>query len=61
MFTLGGAFWVFACISCVGLCFVIMFVPETKGRDLEEMNPKFKRTIVVNRWDKDTYVVEYLV
>ncbi|CRK93847.1 CLUMA_CG007374, isoform A, partial [Clunio marinus] len=46
---LDGAFWLFACISCVGLCFVIMVVPETKGKDLEEMDPKYMRTIVINR------------
>ncbi|KAL7044994.1 hypothetical protein ACKWTF_002128 [Chironomus riparius] len=46
---LDGAFWLFACISCVGLCFVIMVVPETKGKDLDEMDPKYMRTIVINR------------
>lgn len=46
---LDGAFWLFACISCVGLCFVIMVVPETKGKDLEEMESKYMRTIVINR------------
>ncbi|CAO1301071.1 unnamed protein product [Diamesa serratosioi] len=49
MLGLDGAFWLFACISCVGLFFVIMVVPETKGKDLDEMDPKFMRTITINR------------
>lgn len=59
IFGLDGAFWLFASISCVGLCFVILFVPETKGKDLEEMDPTFTRTIVM-RWEKEVFV-EYLV
>lgn len=49
MLGLDGAFWLFACISCVGLFFVIMVVPETKGKDLDEMDPKYMRTITINR------------
>ncbi|XP_055593568.1 facilitated trehalose transporter Tret1-like [Uranotaenia lowii] len=49
MFGLHGTFWLYACISCVGLFFVIMVVPETKGRDLEEMDPKYVRTLTINR------------
>lgn len=63
IFGLDGAFWLFACISCAGLCFVIVVVPETKGKDLEEMAPqypKYMKEIVVNRWDMETHV-EYLV
>ncbi|XP_065092104.1 facilitated trehalose transporter Tret1-2 homolog [Ochlerotatus camptorhynchus] len=48
-FGLHGTFWLYACISCVGLFFVIMVVPETKGRDLEEMDPKYVRTLTINR------------
>uniref|UniRef100_A0A182QFL9 Major facilitator superfamily (MFS) profile domain-containing protein n=1 Tax=Anopheles farauti TaxID=69004 RepID=A0A182QFL9_9DIPT len=46
---LHGTFWLYACISCVGLFFVIMVVPETKGRDLEEMDPRYVRTLTINR------------
>ncbi|XP_052864340.1 uncharacterized protein LOC128270950 [Anopheles cruzii] len=46
---LHGTFWMYACISCVGLFFVIMVVPETKGRDLEEMDPRYVRTLTINR------------
>ncbi|XP_055642955.1 facilitated trehalose transporter Tret1-2 homolog isoform X2 [Toxorhynchites rutilus septentrionalis] len=48
-FGLHGTFWLYACISCAGLFFVIMVVPETKGRDLEEMDPKYVRTLTINR------------
>lgn len=33
-----GAFWLYAFISVCGLCFVVLFVPETKGRDLIEID-----------------------
>lgn len=35
---LHGAFWLYAAISVCGLCFVVCFVPETKGRDLTEID-----------------------
>ncbi|PNF25221.1 hypothetical protein B7P43_G13877 [Cryptotermes secundus] len=38
---LHGAYWLYAAISVGGLCFVVCFVPETKGRDLDEMHPKY--------------------
>lgn len=36
---LHGAFWLYAAISICGLCFVVCWVPETKGRDLTEIDP----------------------
>jgi len=36
---LHGAFWLYAAFSVAGLCFVVCFVPETKGCDLDEMSP----------------------
>ncbi|CAH0551771.1 unnamed protein product [Brassicogethes aeneus] len=33
-----GAFWLYAFISICGLCFVVCCVPETKGRDLTEID-----------------------
>ncbi|XP_063919310.1 facilitated trehalose transporter Tret1-like [Zophobas morio] len=35
---LHGAFWLYAAISVCGLCFVVCCVPETKGRDLTEID-----------------------
>lgn len=32
-----GAFWLYAAISVCGLCFVVCCVPETRGRDLTEI------------------------
>nr|XP_023019822.1 facilitated trehalose transporter Tret1-like [Leptinotarsa decemlineata] len=33
-----GAFWLYAFISVCGLCFIVCCVPETKGRDLTEID-----------------------
>lgn len=57
---LHGAFWLYACISCCGLFFVVTCVPETKGKDLDEMDPKYAQTMTIHRWDMGTHV-EYLV
>ena len=35
-----GAFWMFGLICVVGLVFVIAFVPETRGRSLEEIEKR---------------------
>ncbi|CAD7086058.1 unnamed protein product [Hermetia illucens] len=35
---LHGAFWLYASISCTGLLFIVIVVPETKGRHLDEMD-----------------------
>lgn len=40
LFGLHGAFWLYAALSVCGLCFVVCLVPETKGQNLIEMNPK---------------------
>ena len=37
---LHGAFWLYAVISLFGLGFVLVFVPETRGRGLDEMETK---------------------
>lgn len=34
---LTGTFWVFACVCFAGFLFVLKFVPETKGKSLEEI------------------------
>ena len=38
-----GAWWSFCFISSLSVVFVIMFLPETKGKDLEEIEVDFKR------------------
>ncbi|KAK2704085.1 facilitated trehalose transporter Tret1-like [Artemia franciscana] len=39
-----GAFWLYACILAVGAVFVIVFVPETKGKTLEDIEYFFKKS-----------------
>jgi len=36
-----GAFWLFAGVCLVGVAFVFFFVPETKGKSLEEIEAEF--------------------
>uniref|UniRef100_A0A0B7A4X1 Major facilitator superfamily (MFS) profile domain-containing protein n=1 Tax=Arion vulgaris TaxID=1028688 RepID=A0A0B7A4X1_9EUPU len=36
-----GTFWLFAGISCLGMLFTIIFVPETKNKTLEEVEELF--------------------
>lgn len=40
IFGLHGAFWFYSAVSIGSLCFIICFVPETKGKDLSEMNSR---------------------
>lgn len=35
-----GTFWLFGCICFVGLFFVVIFVPETRGKSLEQIENK---------------------
>ncbi|XP_054158979.1 facilitated trehalose transporter Tret1-2 homolog [Oppia nitens] len=39
-----GAFWLFAGISAASIVFVVMFVPETKGKSVDEMQRIFLKT-----------------
>ena len=38
-----GAFWLYTGFGVVGLIFVLLFVPETKGKSLEEVEELFKK------------------
>ncbi|XP_046662007.1 facilitated trehalose transporter Tret1-like isoform X1 [Homalodisca vitripennis] len=40
---LHGAFWLYAAISVCGLCFIVCFVPETKGKGLDELDHRYVR------------------
>ncbi|XP_050669359.1 facilitated trehalose transporter Tret1-like [Leptidea sinapis] len=44
-----GLFWLYAGISVLCLLFVILFVPETKGREIDEMDPKYVESLCINR------------
>lgn len=46
---LHGLFWLYAGISVLCLLFVILFVPETKGREMDEMDPKYVESLCINR------------
>ncbi|XP_041971627.1 facilitated trehalose transporter Tret1-like [Aricia agestis] len=44
-----GLFWMYAGISVMCLLFVVLFVPETKGRKIDEMDPKYVESLCINR------------
>jgi len=46
---LTGAFWLFAAICVAGFVFVLRFVPETRGKSLEEIE-KTSRSPATSRW-----------
>ena len=39
-----GIFWLYSAICSVGLLYGIFFLPETKGKRLEEINDQFMNT-----------------
>ena len=52
-----GAWWTFAVISALSIVFVLVFLPETRGKDLEDIQEYFEkryggRAIVINKEDK---------
>ncbi|RVE43198.1 hypothetical protein evm_012147 [Chilo suppressalis] len=44
-----GLFWMYAGIAVLCLLFVVLFVPETKGREIDEMDPKYVESLCINR------------
>ena len=42
-----GVFWSFGLASICGLIYVILFIPETKGKSLEEIENKFKTSSIL--------------
>lgn len=45
-------FGLYAGLSFLGLIFIVFFVPETRGRSLEEVEPLFRRPYFMNYWWK---------
>ncbi|KAL7836645.1 hypothetical protein AOLI_G00279290 [Acnodon oligacanthus] len=44
LITSAGTFWMFSILCALSVIFTIFFVPETKGKTLEEIQAHFKRT-----------------
>ncbi|KAF7687386.1 solute carrier family 2, facilitated glucose transporter member 8 [Silurus meridionalis] len=42
LITSAGTFWLFSCFCAINVIFTIFFVPETKGKTLEEIQAHFK-------------------
>ena len=52
-----GAWWTFAVISALSIVFVLVFLPETRGKDLEDIQEYFEeryggRAIAINNEDR---------
>uniref|UniRef100_A0A3Q2R0R4 Solute carrier family 2, facilitated glucose transporter member 8 n=1 Tax=Fundulus heteroclitus TaxID=8078 RepID=A0A3Q2R0R4_FUNHE len=44
LLTSAGTFWLFACMCALNVVFTVIFVPETKGKTLEQIEAIFKGT-----------------
>lgn len=49
MIFFSGTYWLYSGLAVVGILFVILFVPETKGRSLEEMEKVLSQPWLVVR------------
>ena len=43
MFIFSGTFWLYAGLATIGVVFIAIFLPETKGKSLEEVEGLFAR------------------
>lgn len=50
LFSIGqpSTFWLYSCLGVLGLIFMILLVPETKGRKLEDVEELFHRPWFMN-------------
>ena len=41
LYIISGTFWLYACLATLGAIFLALFLPETKGKSLEEVEGLF--------------------
>lgn len=59
--TVGGTFFIFSVVSALSVAFVYMFVPETKGKSLEQIGLLFQNEHEWQRGEVELGDVEHLV
>lgn len=59
--TVGGTFFIFSVVSALSVAFVYMFVPETKGKSLEQIELLFQNEHEWQRGEVELGDVEHLV
>jgi len=48
-----GAFWIYAIVSLIGGFFGFIFIPETKGKTLKEIESHFKKETLEKKQPSD--------